>query len=68
MATEEKQLHIRMPKDIYKELKIRCVYEDITMQEYVAKLVVESLSKDTNRDQSFKESDPNNKTGKLSHR
>lgn len=44
MNEEGKQLHIRMPKEDYKKLKMKCVYEDISMQEYVSKLIAESLS------------------------
>lgn len=43
MNEEEKQLHIRLPKADYKKLKVKCVYEDVSMQDYVSKLIAESL-------------------------
>lgn len=43
MKNEDKQLHIRLPEEVYKKLKVRCVHEDTSMQEYVAKLIAESL-------------------------
>jgi len=45
MKNEGKQLHIRLPDEIYKKLKVRCVHEDTSMQEYVAKLITESVGK-----------------------
>ena len=38
-----KQLHVRIPEGTYKKLKMRCVSEDISMQEYLAKLIAQSL-------------------------
>jgi len=43
MDNEQKQLHIRLPDDTYKKLKVKCVHEDTSMQEYVATLIAESL-------------------------
>jgi len=43
MKNQGKQLHVRMPKEIYKKLKVKCVYQDTSMQDYVANLVAESL-------------------------
>jgi len=43
MQNEDKQLHIRLPEEVYKKLKVRCVHEDTSMKDYVAKLIVESL-------------------------
>ena len=44
MKNEDKQLHIRLPDVVYKKLKVRCVHEDTSMQEYVAKLIDSSLT------------------------
>ena len=38
-----KQLHVRISEGTYKKLKMRCVSEDISMQEYLAKLIAQSL-------------------------
>jgi len=43
MSSEEKQLHVRIPEEIYKKLKVKCVYKDTSMQDYVATLISESL-------------------------
>jgi DNA-binding NtrC family response regulator len=40
---KQKQVHIRIPEKVYRKLKARCVYEDTSMQEYVAKLIAESI-------------------------
>lgn len=39
-----KQLHVRLPDPLYKRLKVKCVYEDVSMQDYVTKLIAESLA------------------------
>lgn len=56
MNEEEKQLHIRMPKEDYKKLKIKCIYEDTSMQDYVAKLICESLVEYSTEEQLVDES------------
>jgi DNA-binding NtrC family response regulator len=38
-----KQLHVRIPEGVYKKLKVRCVAEDTSIQEYLAKLIAQSL-------------------------
>jgi len=38
-----KQLHVRIPGGTYIKLKVRCVSEDTSMQEYLAKLIAQSL-------------------------
>ena len=43
MKNEDKQLHVRLPEEVYKKLKVRCVHEDTSIKDYVAKLIVESL-------------------------
>jgi DNA-binding NtrC family response regulator len=40
---EAKQLHVRIPGGVYKKLKVRCVSEGTSMQEYLAKLIAQSL-------------------------
>ena len=39
-----KQLHVRIPDPLYRRLKVRCVYDDVSMQDYVTKLIAESLA------------------------
>jgi DNA-binding NtrC family response regulator len=38
-----KQLHVRIPEEVYKKLKVKCVSEDTSIQEYLAKLIAQSL-------------------------
>ena len=40
---QEKQLHIRLPKDIYMKLKVQCVCMETSIQEFVLGLVMESV-------------------------
>jgi len=43
MKEEAKQLHVRIPKEAYKKLKLRCVYEGVSIQDYIAKLIAERI-------------------------
>jgi len=43
MSKKTKQLHIRVDEALYKKLKVKCVYKDTSIQEYVATLVSEDL-------------------------
>ena len=43
MSKRAKQLHIRVDEHLYKKLKVKCVYEDTSIQEYVANLISEGL-------------------------
>jgi predicted HicB family RNase H-like nuclease len=43
MKNDDMQLHIRLPETVHKELKVKCIYEDISMQEYVTRLITDSL-------------------------
>ena len=47
MAKKEKQLHIRLSDRDYKKLKIKCVHDGTTMQNFVANLISESLCTNT---------------------
>jgi DNA-binding NtrC family response regulator len=50
--SEEAQLHVRIPKDCYKKLKVICVNEDSSLQDYVANLIVESIGGCTDKEKS----------------
>ena len=43
MSVEEKQLHIRIPKELLTKLKVKCAYKGIPIQEYVIALITESM-------------------------
>jgi len=38
-SMKQRQVHIRIPEDLYKKLKVRCVYGDTTIQDYLVKLL-----------------------------
>ena len=39
-----KKIHIRLPEDVHKKLRIKCAFKDVTIQEYVEGLVREDLA------------------------
>ena len=39
-----RQIHIRLPSETYRKLKLKCVTEDISVQEYVAQMIDISLN------------------------
>lgn len=38
-----RQIHIRLPSETYRKLKLKCVTEDVSVQEYVAEIIDVSL-------------------------
>jgi DNA-binding NtrC family response regulator len=38
-----RQLHVRIPEGVYKKLKVKCVSEDTSIQDYLVKLIAQSL-------------------------
>jgi DNA-binding NtrC family response regulator len=40
---EERQLHVRISKETFMKLKVRCAYQDISIQDYIAKLIEDSF-------------------------
>jgi len=43
MSEQERQLHVRIPKDIYTKLKIKCAYLEISIQDYIVSLIRGSM-------------------------
>ena len=43
MDVEGKQLHIRIPKELFTKLKVKCAYKGIPIQEYVIGLITDSM-------------------------
>ena len=39
-----KKIHIRLPEDVHKKLRIKCAFTDVTIQEYVEELVRDDLA------------------------
>ncbi len=50
MKKEEKQIHVRMREELYRKLKIRCVYGDTSIQDYVVRLIEESMGQHSSRE------------------
>jgi DNA-binding NtrC family response regulator len=46
-GTEEKQLHVRIPIEFYRKLKVKCTYADESIQDYVVRLIAESLGENS---------------------
>jgi DNA-binding NtrC family response regulator len=40
---EERQLHVRISKETFMKLKVRCAYQDISIQDYIVKLIEDSF-------------------------
>jgi len=40
---EGKQLHVRLPKELFTKLKVKCAYEGTSIQDYVVALIAESM-------------------------
>jgi DNA-binding NtrC family response regulator len=40
---EERQLHVRISKETFMKLKVRCAYQDISIQDYIIKLIEDSF-------------------------
>jgi len=43
MKVEPRQIHIRIPEELYRKLKVRCVYEDTSIQDHVLKIIAQSM-------------------------
>ncbi|MFN3467512.1 MAG: hypothetical protein ACK4WF_07405 [Candidatus Brocadiales bacterium] len=37
-------MHIRLPEDLHKELRVKCIYEEMSVQEFVEGLIKEKLA------------------------
>lgn len=47
MDDEGKQLHIRVPKEIFTKLKVKCAYQGISIQDYVIGLISSGIGQKT---------------------
>lgn len=39
MIDTQKDIHIRIPKELYTKMKVKCAYNDTSMQDYIIKLM-----------------------------
>ncbi|MBN1368494.1 MAG: response regulator [Dehalococcoidales bacterium] len=46
---KQKQVHVRMPHEVYKRLKVKCVYENTSITDYILNLILSSLSQLTEK-------------------
>jgi DNA-binding NtrC family response regulator len=49
MEIDGKQLHIRIPQELFTKLKVKCAYKGIPIQEYVISLITESMGQKTTK-------------------
>ena len=35
----ERKIHVALPDDVHRKLRVKCALEDVTIQEYVARLI-----------------------------
>ena len=43
MVDQEKQLHIRVPRELFVKLKVKCAAEDVSIQDCVINLIMDAL-------------------------
>ncbi len=36
---KERKIHVALPDDVHQKLRVKCALEDVTIQEYVARLI-----------------------------
>jgi len=41
---KNKLIHIRLPEDIHKKVRVKCAYDDISMQNYIKNLISENVA------------------------
>lgn len=46
MSKGEKQIHVRIPEDLHRQLRVRCAYDGVTMQDYVVQVLHKALSEE----------------------
>jgi predicted HicB family RNase H-like nuclease len=46
----KKQIHIKMPYELHKELRVRAAVRETTIQEYVIQAINSQLAKDSKRE------------------
>ena len=39
----QKKIHIRLPEELHKKLRVKCAYEDVSLQEFVERLIREGI-------------------------
>lgn len=49
-ANSQKQIHIKMPHEFHKELRVSAAVREITIQEYVVEAIKTRLVKDKKRE------------------
>jgi ActR/RegA family two-component response regulator len=42
-AMNQRDIHIKIPKELYTKMKVKCAYEGISMQDYIARLVNDDM-------------------------
>ena len=42
--SKDKNIHIRLPQDVHKRLRVKCAYDDESIQSFVERVIKESLA------------------------
>jgi len=40
---KERKIHVALPEEVHQRLRVKCALEDVTIQQYVARLLSESV-------------------------
>ncbi len=49
MIEEQRDIHIRIPKELYTKLKVKCVYNSTSMQDYIIRLMSQDIDSPSGR-------------------
>jgi len=41
---KERNIHVALPDDVHRKLRVKCALEDVTIQEYVSRLIEQSVN------------------------
>lgn len=44
LVANSKKIHVTVPDELHTKLRVRCAYEDQTIQDYVASLIAEDIT------------------------
>lgn len=41
---QKKKIHVLLPQDLHRKLRVRCAYDDVSIQEYVESLIASDMN------------------------
>jgi hypothetical protein len=42
---QKRKIHILLPQDLHRKLRVRCAYDDVSIQEYVESLIASDIKR-----------------------